>query len=246
MRIIISPAKKMKKDLECLPVKQSPQYLEDSQILLSKLQSLSYEALKKIWQCSDAIARPNFENIKNFDSNNNLTPAIFSYQGIQYQMIAPHVFTDSEFDYIEEHLRILSGFYGIVKPFDGVKPYRLEMQAKLSVDKHKNLYDFWGKKLAESLMAETDFVLNLASKEYSKAVTAHLPKNFKVINCTFGQEINDNIKEKGTLVKIARGEMVRFLAENNISNTEDIKAFELSGFQFDSSRSDSHHYIFVK
>ncbi|WKY48698.1 peroxide stress protein YaaA [Eubacteriaceae bacterium ES3] len=246
MRIIISPAKKMKIDLDSMAVRQRPDFYEDSEVLLKKLKNMSYADLKALWQCSDAIAEENFKRLKNFPANGELTSAIFSYQGIQYQMIAPHVFSDSEFEYLEKYLRILSGFYGIVRPFDGVSPYRLEMQAKLSIVQAKNLYDFWGSKLAEKLMQETDFILNLASKEYSKVITKHLPANFNLINCTFGEDINGKVKEKGTMVKMARGEMVRFLAENNFTEAEDIKAFNISGFKFQASLSNSNHYVFTK
>ena len=99
--------------------------------------------------------------------------------------------------YIREHLRILSGFYGLLRPFDGVTPYRLEMQARLSVDGKKDLYAFWGGRLAEHLAAETDLVLNLASKEYSRAVEPYLPASVRFLTCTFGEWKGGKIVEKG-------------------------------------------------
>lgn len=101
------------------------------------------------------------------DLRRRLTPAVLAYDGIQYRHMAPGVFTDGEFRYIEEHLRILSGFYGMLRPLDGVTPYRLEMQAKLSGEGFGSLYEFWGGRLAAQLAGETKVILNLASKEYS-------------------------------------------------------------------------------
>ena len=127
----------------------------------------------------------------------NLTPAILSYEGIQYRYMAPGVMETAHLDYLREHLRILSGFYGLLRPFDGVTPYRLEMQAQLKVDGCRDLYQFWGDRLARQLAAEADFVLNLASKEYSKAVEPHLPGSVRFVTCTFGEWKGGKVIEKG-------------------------------------------------
>ena len=108
------------------------------------------------------------------DLQSSLTPALLAYDGIQYTYMAPAVFEDGQFDYVQEHLRILSGFYGVVKPMDGVVPYRLEMQAKAVVDEYKNLYDFWGDDLYREVMDESRILVNLASKEYSKCIEKYL------------------------------------------------------------------------
>ena len=179
------------------------------------------------------------------DLSCNLTPAILSYEGLQYQYMAPNVFTSQALSYIQQHLRILSGFYGILRPFDGVTPYRLEMQAKLRVGDKKDLYDFWGSRLAESLCAETDCVLNLASKEYSAAIAKNLPDSVRFITCLFVEEKNGRLIEKGTMCKMARGDMVRFMAENGILNPEDIKSFKGLGYRFDATHSDETTYVFV-
>ena len=129
MRIIISPAKKMREDTDSLAWRNLPAHLEQTQQLCQVLQGMSYDQLKKLWKCNDQIAQLNVERLKTMDLHRNLTPAILSYEGIQYRYMAPGVFTQEELEYVEEHLRILSGFYGLVRPFDGVTPYRLEMQA---------------------------------------------------------------------------------------------------------------------
>lgn len=171
MRIIISPAKKMKVDTDLMASAQLPQYINESEQLLSLLQTLSYEELKTLWKCNDAIAELNMERIRSMNVKENLTPAIYSYEGIQYQYMAPGVFQQEELAYLEQHLRILSGFYGMLRPLDGVTPYRLEMQGKLQGPGFKSLYQFWGSKLADQLQSESNCILNLASKEYSKNIT---------------------------------------------------------------------------
>ena len=117
------------------------------------------------------------------DLRRRLTPAVLAYEGIQYRYMAPGAFETGQYAYIREHLRILSSFYGLLRPFDGVTPYRLEMQTRLSVDGHKDLCGFWGARLADQLAAETDLVLNLASKEYSRAVEPHLPPDVRFLTC---------------------------------------------------------------
>lgn len=246
MQIIISPAKKMNIDSDSLAPDALPYFLPDTEILLAHLKQMNYQELKMLWSCSDAIALENFERIQQMDLRSQLTPAIFSYEGIQYQYMAANVFDNQQLTFINNHLRILSGFYGILRPFDGVRPYRLEMQARLKPGRFKNLYAFWGDKLARQLTCECDFILNLASKEYSKAVSAHLPENFFFLNCSFGELVNHKVIEKGTLCKMARGEMVRFLAENQITRPQDIKAFNNLNYTFSNVHSQTDHYVFLK
>ncbi|MDE6839275.1 MAG: YaaA family protein, partial [Oscillospiraceae bacterium] len=122
----------------------------------------------------------------------------------------------------------------------------LEMQARLPVDGHRDLYQFWGGDLARQLAAETDFVLNLASKEYSRAVEPHLPKAVRFLTCTFGQWKEGRVVEKGTMCKMARGQMVRWLAENKVTNWADIQAFDQLGYRFQPELSTADHHVFVK
>ena len=246
MRIIISPAKKMRIDTDSLPWRDLPQFLPKTEELASILQGMSYEELKKLWKCNDQIAELNVKRLSDMDLHSRLTPAVLAYEGIQYQYMAPGVFTDREFDYIQEHLRILSGFYGVLKPFDGVTPYRLEMQAKLRAGKGKDLYAYWGSTLADALFAETDTIVNLASKEYSVCVSKYLPDNVRFFTCVFGEEKDGKVIEKGTMCKVARGEMVRWMAENQITDPEKIKDFNRLNYRFDEARSDRNMFVFIR
>ena len=246
MRIIISPAKKMNCDPDSLPCTALPQFLPQTEILLEKLKGMSFAELEKLWKCNDSIAQLNFDRLQNMNLRRNLTPAVLSYEGIQYQYMAPSVFSNSEIEYIQRHLRILSGFYGILRPFDGVTPYRLEMQAKLAVENAKDLYSFWADGIAEQLAAETDCILNLASKEYSLCVSKHLPENLRFVTCIFGEEKDGKVVEKGTACKMARGEMVRFMAEKGITDIEEIKNFDRQNYAFSEKHSNKSIFTFIR
>ena len=139
MRIIIAPAKKMNTDLDSFPPEALPQFLDRTERLMSALRAMSFQELQALWKCNDSIAKLNVERLRDMDLRRCLTPAVLAYEGIQYRYMAPSVFETGQLAYIREHLRILSGFYGLLRPFDGVTPYRLEMQARLSVDGHKDL-----------------------------------------------------------------------------------------------------------
>lgn len=245
MRLIISPAKKMNETPDILEFKGYPEFLEDTDILRRHISALSYDEAKALWKCNDSIAEQNFERFHHMDLKRNLTPALIAYEGIQYQYMAPSVMDDDGIAYVQEHLRILSGFYGLLKPLDGVVPYRLEMQAKLQIEDHKNLYAFWGARLAETLFEESSVIINLASKEYSKCISAYLKPEITFITCIFGEYVGEKLVEKGTYAKMARGEMVRFLAELKASTPEDVKKFDWMGYQFSETLSDEKTYVFV-
>ena len=128
MKIILSPAKKMVTDTDSIAPVGMPDFLDKTTEILSWMKGLEKDKLKAIWKCNDKIARQNFERLENMDLYHMLTPAILSYEGIAFQYMAPAVFEYGQFEYIQKHLRILSAFYGSLKPLDGVRPYRLEMQ----------------------------------------------------------------------------------------------------------------------
>lgn len=246
MKIIISPAKKMNIDTDTFPHQALPRFLEQTKELMEYMKSLSYDQCKAIWKCNDKIAKQNYDRFANIDLERTLTPAILSYEGIQYQYMAPLVLEEPALEYLQDHLRILSGFYGILKPFDGIVPYRLEMQARLGGGKLDSLYDFWGDGLAETLFGEDTVILNLASKEYSKCISAHLRPEITFLTCIFGEWINGKVVEKGTFAKMARGEMVRFLAERQIEDAEGIREFDRMGYQFCEEQSNEKTLVFLK
>lgn len=244
--IIISPAKKMNICNDDIIYKNSPYFMDKTQVLLHTLKNFNYDELKKILDCNDAIAELNYTRYKYMDLYKNLTPAILAYEGIQYKYMSPNSFNDSEFDYISNNLKILSGFYGVLNPFDGVVPYRLEMQAKLQIDTDKNLYSFWGNTLYTEVTKDSNVILNLASKEYSKTIEKYLTEDVTFITCIFGTLVNSKIKVKATEAKMARGLMVRYLAENNITDINDVKKFNELDFSYSELHSTDTEFVFLK
>lgn len=245
MRIIVSPAKKMVTDIDSLPHQNLPHFLQEAQQLTEHLKMLSYEEIKKLWKCNDKIATINYENLRAMNLKLNLTPAIFAYDGIQYKYIKPHVFETQQLEYIETHLRIISGLYGVLRPFDGVVPYRLEMQAKFEKERCHLLYDFWADKIAMQLCSESDIILNLASKEYSRCISPFLPKHIQFITCVFGEIVNGKLIEKGVHCKMARGEMIHFMAENAITKVTDIKKFNRLNYVYSKELSSEDRLVFI-
>lgn len=246
MRWIISPAKKMRQERDFLRPQALPEFLPDAERLLAHLRGLDYGALKKLLACNDQLARQSYEQYQAMDLRRCLTPAILAYQGIQYQYMAPGVLEEDDYGELQEHLRILSGFYGLLRPLDGVAPYRLEMQAKLRTDFCRDLYDFWGDRLAKRLAEETDLILNLASEEYAKAVRRHLPAGTRLADVVFGEVTGSGWVEKGVYVKMARGEMVRFLVQSRARGLADVTAFDRLGYRYVPAESSEDRLVFLR
>lgn len=246
MKIILSPAKKMKMDLDSLAPLGAPVLVNQAEEILDWLKGQSHEALKNLWKCNDRIAEQNFERLEHMDLRHNLTPAVLSYEGIAYQYMAPAVFENGQYDYIQEHLRILSGFYGVLKPMDGVVPYRLEMQAKASIGEYKDLYELWGNRLYKVVRDGSRIIINLASKEYSRCIEKYLEGDDKYISVTFCEKVDGKLVTKGTYAKMARGDMVRFMAEERIENPVDIKKYNRLGYVFREGLSTEMEYIFER
>lgn len=236
MDIIIAPAKQMR-IVDDFPLSLSkPIYINKTKELLDHLKSLDFQELKKVLSASDKIVKQAYDNFQNMDLDKDLSPAILAYNGIQYKYMAPNVFTDEQFEYVNKHLHILSGFYGLVKPLDGIVNYRLEMQAKCPF----SLYEFWSSDLADGL---TDpIILNLASEEYAKCIRPYR----KLVDVRFLEEDHGKLKEKGVYAKMARGSMVNYLSQIQAKTLEQVKQFDQQGYHFDSSLSDDTTITFIR
>ena len=246
MKIILSPAKKMIVDTDNIAPVELPVFIDKTAEVLSWMKSKSKEELKTIWKCNDKIAEQNFNRLEKMDLYSRLTPAVLAYEGIAFQYMAPSVFEIQQFEYLQNHLRILSAFYGILKPMDGVTPYRLEMQAKAEIEETTNLYDYWGDRLYHSVIDDSRTIINLASKEYSKCIERYLSDKDNYITITFCELSGDKLVTKGTYAKMARGEMVRFMAENNIENLVEIQKFDRLGYSFRSDLSSDSEFVFER
>lgn len=245
MKIIISPAKKMRREEYVAPLHR-PMFLKEAGELLSFLRSLSDSEKAKVWKVKGALLSSSLSSLSMLSLEDIGSPAIFSYDGIQYTYMSPSSFTDSMLEYAEKNLRIISGLYGLLRPLDGVGTYRLEMESPISIPGYGDLYSYWGGKIASSLMEDERLLVNLASAEYSKAVLPYLPSTVTVVTPVFLDWEKGRYVSKGVYAKMERGEMVRFLAETGAETVEDIKKFSSRGYEFSRFLSDSNTLCFVR
>ena len=246
MKIILSPAKKMNMVPDRLAPSGLPDFLDQTEEILAWLRNRSYEELKALWKCNDKIVQQNIARLEQMELRSQLTPAVLAYEGIAYQYMAPTVFEDGHYEYVQEHLRILSAFYGVLRAMDGVTPYRLEMQAKASIGGKKDLYELWGNRLYEAVRDESRVIVNLASKEYSKCIEKYLMPEDRYLTITFCEKSGNKLVTKGTYAKMARGEMVRYMAEHQIEDPVEIRNFDRLGYVFRDDLSSDKEDIFER
>lgn len=250
IQIFISPAKKMQELDDSLAPTALPRFNTEALALAAALAEHELPELQKLYKCNESIAAQNFERLQHFKVDNLavLPPALMAYQGIQYQYMSDKVLTTDDYAYLQEHLFILSGLYGLLRPLDGVRPYRLEMQAKFSFAGCKDLYAFWKEKVKAALTELQDksgrelVFLDLASSEYSKV----LPVDFKTVKVRFCVENKGKLAERGTLCKMARGAMVQYLARVKAESLDVLPYFAELDFKFAPEHSDDTLYTFVQ
>lgn len=253
MRVIISPAKKMRRLDDSLAPLGLPALLDRARELHAWLRGLSFEEAKRLWGCSDRLARACYEELQATDPQLEAltTPAVLSYDGIAFTYMAPSVFDVDELAYVQDHLRILSGFYGALRPMDAVVPYRLEMQAKAHVAGARDLYGYWGDAIYREVMRGNGdrVVVNLASKEYSRCVSRYLEPEDTFVTCTFAEETADGrLVQKGVYCKMARGEMVRWMAAHDVRGAAELAGFDSPDWRFAPERSsaDGGELVFLR
>ena len=236
MKIIISPAKNMRNDCSFSQKLDTPIFINKTSEIFNRLKELNKDELTKLWKCNSKMVNELYDELHKANLSNNLTPAIFTYDGLVYKNINPSSFNNNEINYINDNLRIISGFYGVLRPFDGIIKYRLEMQSKLKINGFNNLYDYWSDSIYKEIIDESHLIINLASKEYSKSIEPYLTKEDKFITFI----------SKNTYSKMARGLMVNYLVKNNITNIEDIKKFNVDGYKFNEELSTNSLLVFSK
>ncbi|MEY8337361.1 peroxide stress protein YaaA [Lachnospiraceae bacterium 62-35] len=245
MNIIISPAKKMQVEEDIIDVSSKPVFLNQAKELQKILADYSIEELKSLYQANEKITELNYKRLQKMDLDSAVTPALLAYVGLQYQSMAANVFTKQEWAYVEKHLFILSGFYGLLHALDGIVPYRLEMQAKLQTDNAENLYQFWGRTIYDELKKYGSVIINLASKEYSRVIEPYLTKQDTFVTCIFGKICDGKIKTRATEAKIARGSMVRWMAEHEIEKVDELKGFQENGYVYVEQYSKKDKLVFL-
>lgn len=253
MKILLSPAKALDMSKELKTSKTSvPFFLKESKYLVQKLGKLSAQKLGELMKLSDNLSHLNFERYQNWcpteklDKNAGLAGAIFN--GEAYRGLDATSFTSQQLEVAQEKLRILSGLYGILKPLDVIYPYRLEMGTRFEVTPTKtNLYKYWGDKITHFLNEECQGqpIVNVASNEYFKVINKRI-LNSEVITPIFKDFKNGQLKTIMVFAKKARGAMARYIIENNLSNIEDIKLFNVDGYQFDENLSEGNNWVFTR
>ncbi len=258
MLIILSPAKTLDFTAWQLPVKtQPPALLKHSEVLVKQLRTYSPAKLKQLMGISDALAALNHDRFQKFSipfTEHNAKPALLAFKGDVYTAIKHEQYDKAAFTHAANHVRILSGLYGLLKPSDLIQPYRLEMGTKLPVKKQENLYAFWGDTLTHQLNTmlikhASPVLVNLASNEYSKAV--QFPKiKGRVLTIHFKEQREGALKTIGLLAKRARGMMTHFAITNRITDSEALRTFNEDGYRFTptlTKESNNHtQWVFVR
>jgi len=254
MLIVISPAKKLDYDT---PVKTktatTPDYMADSQELITRLRQFSALDLAELMHLSMKLAELNFDRYEAWQpecTKDNAKQALLAFQGDVYQGMDAASFSAAELKFAQQHLRMLSGLYGLLRPLDLMQAYRLEMGTKLSTGRGKNLYEFWGDIITDGLNKQlkkikSDTLVNLASNEYFKSVK---PKqlNADIITPAFKEYKNGDYKMIGIYAKRARGLMSRYIIQNQLSDPEALKEFCSEGYRFSSKLSKGNTWVFTR
>ncbi|MDX2463884.1 MAG: peroxide stress protein YaaA [Porticoccus sp.] len=254
MLVVISPAKTL--DYETPPtteIHSLPNYLNDSAELISQLRQLSPPEVSELMGISEKLGDLNFGRFLNWEprfTSDNAKQAVLAFKGDVYTGLDAENLSEKELVWSQDHLRILSGLYGLLRPLDLMQPYRLEMGTKLANKKGKNLYDFWGDKITDGLNqvlveASNQVLVNLASNEYFKSVNRS-DLNADVITPVFKDWKNGQYKIISFYAKKARGLMSRYIIKNKISDPEKLKQFDVAGYTFNSTMSSAREWIFTR
>ena len=256
MITIISPTTTMNFDKNInLNTYSSPHFLDEANYLMSVLKSLNLTEVKSLMNLSDDLANLNLNRYKNYGIDTNpKCQSILAFDGEVFSCMNTSDFTEDDFNFTNNHFKIMSGLYGVLSPFDLIEPYRLEMKSKLKNNEGDNLYKFWKTKITNFLISElskqdNNILLNLASSEYVKAIDLKtLTKSYKFINVEFKEynDKTDKFRVIGMYSKQARGHMARFIIKNKIDNIDDLKSFNLNGYKFNESLSTDTDLIFTR
>ena len=238
MKIVVSPAKTLDYETN-LPTKRAtqPEFLEEAETLNKKLSRKTKKEIGKLMSISDKLADLNYQRYKDFSTpfnKINARPAVYAFAGDVYNGLDAYTIPENKLDRLQDTLRILSGMYGILKPLDLMQPYRLEMGTSLKIQQHKNLYEFWGNSLTESLnkeMKDDELFINLASNEYFKVINKKELK-VPVISPVFKDFKNGKLKVIAFFAKKARGSMVRYIIDKTVKTLKGIKGFDYDGYAY--------------
>src|SRR5690625_451207 len=253
MKILVSPAKTMdyKTDLP-IDTYTQPKFIKEAEELNNTLKALSKKEMSDLMKISDNLTNLNYERVREFElpfTHENARPAVFAFSGDVYVGLDAYTIPKDKFNLLQKRLRILSGMYGILKPLDLMQPYRLEMGTRLKVNGASNLYEYWGDTLTDMLnqeMEEEELLVNLASNEYFKSINKKKLKS-KLITPIFKDYKNGELKIIAFYAKKARGSMVRYIIDKNITDLDGIKSFDIDGYAFNESETtDENSPVFIR
>lgn len=253
MLTLISPAKTLDFETPWELDSTQPQFLDDSQALIVELQKLSAVNISKMMSISEKLSVLNAERFLNWHlpfTPANSKPAILAFRGDVYTGLDADSFTKKDFNFAQQHLRILSGLYGVLRPLDLIQAYRLEMGTGFQNSRGKNLYEFWGDKISEHLHTELStrkkpVLINLASNEYWSVVKP-AKLQAEIITPLFKDSKNGQYKIISFFAKKARGMMSAFMIKNQINKPEDLKAFNAEGYYFNTKMSKDNEWVFTR
>jgi len=252
MLTVLSPAKSL--DLEPVGTDPTePVFIEDANRLIKTARNLPLKSIKSLMDISDSLARLNRDRYQAFQERpapDRLKPAVFAFNGDTYLGLEAKTLSEDALSYAQEHLRILSGLYGLLRPLDAIQPHRLEMGTRLKTRRGTSLYEFWGDRIAKALNDQAEQIgtrtlINCASVEYFSAADRPALK-LDVITPVFLEDKDGSPKTVSFYAKRARGAMARFIMENRIDQADAIKAFALGGYRHSSTLSEGNRWAFIR
>ena len=254
MLIVLSPAKTLDYSVDPKSNHTAPQFLSQSSKLIKTLKDKEPKDIASLMGLSDKLATLNFDRYQSWKAAKSVSsdakPSMLVFKGDVYQGLSAEDFNAKQIKFAQKHLRILSGLYGILRPLDVIKPYRLEMGTKLQTSKGKNLYEFWGNSVQENVISDlasqkSDLLINLASKEYF-SVLGKIPEYINVVSPVFKDFKNGKHKIISFYAKRARGLMAKWIIENNIRDFEKLSKFNLDGYYFSKKDSSATEPVFLR
>jgi len=254
MLLVISPAKTL--DYDTPPKTKTftiPDYLDHSEVLIERARRYSALDIAELMEVSMKLAELNFERFEQWHTPftpDNAKQAVLAFKGDVYTGLEAESFNAADFKFAQNHLRILSGLYGLLRPLDLMQPYRLEMGRKVDTERGKNLYEFWGATITEGLNRQmkklkTPYLINLASNEYFKSVKPKLLDG-EIITPEFKDWKNGQYKMMGVYAKKARGQLSRFVIQNRLTEPEQMKDFDLDGYRFNQELTSGNKWVFTR
>ncbi|MBC2844772.1 peroxide stress protein YaaA [Winogradskyella flava] len=252
MKLVLSPAKSLDFESKLPTIKTTEScFLAEAERLNKLLKKKSAKSLSKLMHISDNLGQLNYERNQEWQlpfTKDNARQALYAFSGDVYRGLDAYSIDTEKLDKVQDTVRIISGLYGILKPLDLIQPYRLEMGTRMPVGKNKNLYEFWKKKVTQTLndeLEDDELFLNLASNEYFKAIDTKALK-VPVINIVFKEFKNGEYKMIAIFAKLARGLMTRYIIDTDAKTLDDVKSFNYEGYGFSDSLSSEKELVFVR